>query len=775
MIRTDRNLPELAEPDRPEPADQDLPELADRDLPELADLDDLDALDELDGGGTDLPAGGTGAAVTVDHNDGQVANVVYGGLHQYVQRVRDYHELSAEYVRDRLAGFVDPGYRTVAGDRLTAETAVARMRRDGGVILVGGPGTGRYTAALRLLHGTGLRLREIRPTFDPARGEQLTIAELPVAPGYAYLLELPEHAPHIRYGFARDIAAYCDSLARRGSAIAVTVTGTTWEQLGAVRDGPVLHVAAPPADLVLGRRLHQLRPDLALDWLTGQPQIAELLVDASPAEAVRLAQLAADVLTAQPGPAGPPVTAGTDAGRQLVEALVSAYRNWEVELTAWFHHHPDPRHRAFLVAAAALEGAPAGRVLSAAEALDARLAGTDAPPASLGHAGVRTLVETVDAYLDDDHTVRYRRARYAEAVLDFVITDRADTFQRELWRWVSELPLRGGQRRGPVDRALATRSAELVLHTALRRRTPEILSQVAPAWSRRAGLRGALVHVLGIAALSPEIGAAVRQQLYRWAQGSSNPAVLIAVAEVCGGEFADFYVEQAMVRLGHLARHDIAEVDEAVLTALAALWRRPALRQPVLLRLAHWLADDQPRRAALAAVALNLLGRPEQPRAGDGPAHGPVDPAHGPADQPTGPQAPVRQPDRVLAELVVATPVVQDAIGVALGRVLDVRQLPGSVEALLHRWFDDAAADPGLVDALTHVLGRTVTAGPAAARRVARLRALLTAWPATDDPARQAELRRHLVDQLRRANPIAARPRPAPLLPSLLSSAAEEL
>jgi len=772
MIRTDRDLPDLAEPDRSE--------LADRDLPELADLDDLDALDDLDGGGgPDLPAGGTGAAVTIDHNDGQVANVVYGGLHQYVQRVRDYHELSAEYVRDRLAGFVDPGYRTLAGDQLTAETAVARIRRSGGVILVGGPGTGRYTAALRLLHGTGLRLREIRPTFDPARGEQLTIAELPVAPGYAYLLELPEHAPHIQYGFARDIGAYCDSLARRGSAIAVTVTGTTWEQLGAVRDGPVLQVAAPPADLVLGRRLRQLRPDLALDWLAGQPQIAELLVDASPAEAVRLAQLAADVLTTQPGPAGPPVTAESDAGRQLVEALVSAYHNWEVELTAWFHHHPDPRHRAFLVAAAALEGAPAGRVLGAAEALDARLAGTDAPPAGLGHAGVRTLVEAVDAYLDDGHTVRYRRARYAEAVLDFVITDRADTFQRELWRWVSELPLRGGQRRGPVDRALATRSAELVLHTALRRRTPEILSQVAPAWSRRAGLRGALVHVLGIAALSPEIGAAVRQQLYRWAQGSGNPAVLIAVAEVCGGEFADFYVEQAMVRLGHLARHDIAEVDEAVLTALAALWRRPALRQPVLLRLAYWLADNQPRRAALAAVALNLLGRPEQPRVGDGLTHGPVDPADDPAhrsaDQLAGPQTPVRQPDRVLAELVAATPVVQDAIGVALGRALDVRQLPGSVETLLHRWFDDAAADPGLVDALTHVLGRTVTAGPAAARRVARLRALLTAWPATDEPARQAELRRHLVDQLRRADPIAARPRSAPLLSSLLSSVAEEL
>ncbi|ROO62495.1 hypothetical protein EDC02_4475 [Micromonospora sp. Llam0] len=260
MIRTDRDPPEIADPDRSEPADPD----------ELDALDALDDLDELDGGGPDLPAGGTGAAVTVDHNDGQVANVVYGGLHQYVQRVRDYHELSAEYVRDRLAGFVDPGYRTVAGDRLTAETAVARMRRDGGVILVGGPGTGRYTAALRLLHGTGLRLREIRPTFDPARGEQLTIAELPVAPGYAYLLELPEHAPHIQYGFARDIGAYCDSLARRGSAIAVTVTGTTWEQLGAVRDGPVLQVAAPPADLVLGRRLRQLRPDLALDWLTGQ-------------------------------------------------------------------------------------------------------------------------------------------------------------------------------------------------------------------------------------------------------------------------------------------------------------------------------------------------------------------------------------------------------------------------------------------------------------------------------------------------------------------------
>ncbi|WP_326551715.1 hypothetical protein [Micromonospora sp. NBC_01813] len=771
-------------PDRADGGDGPAPVADEHDTDlDAVDLDDLTGYGEFDDDPTDGDDhhDGSGPAVAVAHNDGQVAHTVYGGLHQYVQRVRDYHELSDDYVQDRLDGFVDPGYHGVAGTPLDSDAVLSLMRRHGGVILVGAPDTGRYTAALRLLHATGQRLREIRPTFDPGRQEQLTVAELPVAPGFAYLLELPEQPQHIQYGFARDLGAYCDSLARRGSSIAIVATEATWTQLGAVRDGPVVRVGTPPAGQVFDRRLRRLCPGVELGWLVTQPQVAELLVDAPPAEAVRLAQLCADVLAMGGALTGHQVTITADSpiGKDVVSALVSAYHNWEAELTSWFHLHADARQRTFLVAAAALEGSHAGRVLGAAEALDLRLTATE-DPVGLRHAGVRALVTDVDAYLDADGAVRFRRAWYAEAVLDFVITDRADTFQRELWSWVCDLPLRNSAGRGVVDRRLAARSAELVLGTALRRRTPEILGQVAPVWSRRVDLRGALVHVLGIAALSPEIGAAVRQRLYRWAQVRNQPKVLVTVAEVCGGQLADFYVEQAMTRLGHLARHGIAEVDEAVLAALRSLWSRPALRQPVLLRLAAWLAGAQPRGVALAAVALDLLGQPDaQPDAEadaqpDGEADAQPD---GEADR--RPDAePDRRPDQVLAEVIGATAATQDDIGVALGRALDHRQLPVGVPAMLFRWFDDAAADPELVGTLTHVLGRTVTAGPAAARRVARLRTLLAQWPAAGasvgastagdtvggseafhrhDAARRAALRRHLIHQLHRADPMTAR------------------
>lgn len=718
--------------------------------------------------------GEPGPGVTVAHNDGQVAHTVYGGLHQYVQRVRDYHELSDDYVRDRLDGFVEPGYHDAVGVPLDSHAALRLMRHHGGVVLVGAPGTGRYTAALRLLHATGAQLREIRPTFDPGRAEQLTIAELPVAAGFAYLLELPEQAHHIQYGFARDLGGYCDSLARRGSSIAVVATDTTWAQLGALRDGPVLRVGTPPAGQVLDRRLRRLCPGLDLRWLVDEPQISELLTGAPPAEAVRLAQLAADVLTSSGALTGTGALAGTGAGitadsplgKEVVSALLSAYHNWEAELTTWFHRHAESRQRAFLVATAALEGSNAGQVLGAAEALDLRLTGGQ-EPAGLRHAGARALVADVGAVFEDGTNVRFRRARYAQAVIDFVITDRADTFQRELWHWVCELPLRGGGAGGRVDRRLAARSAELVLSTALRRRTPEILSQVTAAWSHRSDLRAALVHVLGIAALSPEIGAAVRQRLYRWAQLRGRRKVLVTVAEVCGGQLADFYVDQALTRLGHLARHGLVEVDEAVLAALRSLWRRPALRQPVLLRLAAWLAGDHPQSAALAAVALDLLGQSDAPA----PQRVDVDSGQLAGDDPDRTAAPAdaRPPDQILAQIVEATAATQDDIAVALGRALDRAQLPAALPTLLHRWFDDAATDPDLVDTLTHVLGRTVTAGPAAARRVARLRALLAAWPAAGDESggpdrfdglnasRRAALRRHLIHQLHRADPMTAR------------------
>ncbi|MFV2022701.1 hypothetical protein [Micromonospora sp. LOL_023] len=774
----------------------------DTDRPDAVDLDDLNGYGEFDDDPTGGPDDGPGPAVAVAHNDGQVAHTVYGGLHQYVQRVRDYHELSDDYVQDRLDGFVDPGYHGVTGTPLDSDAVLSLMRRHGGVILVGASETGRYTAALRLLHATGQRLREIRPTFDPGRQEQLTVAELPVAPGFAYLLELPEQPQHIQYGFARDLGAYCDSLARRGSSIAIVATEAAWTQLGAVRDGPVVRVGTPPAGQVFDRRLRRLCPGVELGWLVTQPQVAELLVDAPPAEAVRLAQLCTDVLAMGGALTGHQVaiTADSPIGKEIVSALVSAYHNWEAELTTWFHLHPEARQRTFLVAAAALEGSQAGRVLGAAEALDLRLTAVG-DPVGLRHAGVRALVTDVDAYLDVSGAVRFRRARYAEAVLDFVLTDRADAFARELWWWVCDLPLRSRAGRGAVDRRLAARTAELVLGTALRRRTPEILGQVAPVWSRRVDLRGALVHVLGIAALSPEIGAAVRQRLYRWSQVRNQPKVLVTVAEVCGGQLADFYIEQAMTRLGRLARHGIAEVDEAVLAALRSLWSRPALRQPVLLRLAAWLAGDQPRGVALAAVALDTLGQPNDRPNAEANAQPDGDPARwadagrdADGDPGRWPDAEAdRRPDQILTEVIGAAAATQDDIGVALGRALDHRQLPVGVPAMLFRWFDDAAADPELVGTLTHVLGRTVTAGPAAARRVARLRALLAQWPTAGestgaatvgdatvgdatvgdatvgdavggsdafhrhDAARRAALRRHLIHQLHRADPMTAR------------------
>ncbi|MFY1636317.1 hypothetical protein ACN27F_24095 [Solwaraspora sp. WMMB335] len=739
--------------------------------PELDDLDDLDEYLPVELAPTDADPtdDGSDAPVSVRYNSGQVAGVVYGGLHQYVQRVRDYHELSVDYVRDRLDSFVEPGFHTISGERLDSGAALAAMRRYGGAVLLASPGTGRYTAALKLLHGTGQPLREIRPTFDPARREQLTIAELPVAAEQAYLLELPEQAHHIQYGFARDLGAYCHSLARRDSIIAVTAAESTWTQLGSARDGPVLRVGVPDAGQILRQRLRRLRPDLELGWLGCEPQVAELLAGAAPAEAVRLAQLAADVLATGALATGiaaeptAPVTPDSPGGKEVVAALVSAYHNWEAELGAWFHQHNEPRQRAFLIATAALEGAPAPAVLGAAESLDSRLADAEGNNA-IQYAGVRELVAAVDACLDGVHTVRFRRAGYAEAVLDFAISDRADAFSRELWRWVANLPLRATGTRPSMDRDLAGRAAELVLRTALRRRTPEIFAQVAPVWSQRVELRATLVHILGIAALSPELGAAVRQQLYRWAQVRHHPPIMITVAEVCGGQFADFYVEQALVRLGHLARHGVADTVTAVLDALGSLWRRPPLRQAVLLRLARWLGGDHPHRAALAGQALDALGCPD-------------------------PTVPGEHPDQVFQEITLATPAVQDEIGVAIGRVLDQREPAAGITALLHRWFDDAAADGELITTLTHVLGRSVTAGPAAARRVARLRALLYAWPTDPPPAdqpptdqpptdqqpvirrdgdypgptsavdasRRAALRRHLIHQLHRADPMATR------------------
>lgn len=723
--------------------------------------------DELLEGGTaedDLLAPAA-IAVTLGYNSGQVAGVVHGGLHQHFDRVRDYHELTERHVNRLLSTFVEPGYRRADGRVLNSSDAASLLRLYGGTVLVGAPDTGRRTAALRLLSDTGRPLREIR-AFDPARDEQLSITALPVHAGVAYLLELPEKAQHVSPGFARDLAAHGEALLRIGSCVVVTASEHVWPQLGPEADGPVLHVGTPPAGKVLGRQLHELFPELDLSWLPGHPAIVSILRLAGPADAVRLARLAKDVIGMSGSP-GREELSGPDqpASKEVLESLVSAFRNWEAELHTWFGQHRTPRPRLFLVAAAALPGATPGRVLWAAEQLGARLG--DDPPAGLAEDGVRALMEEVGACLDQSGRVRFRRPRYGDAVLDFVVSDRSEDFQRELWRWAARLPLNGTG----VDRSLTGGIAELLLRTALRRQAPRILATVMPVWARRAELRGTLVEVLGLAALSPEIGTAIRRQLYRWAIAQNHPAVLSTVAQVCGGELADFYVDQALVRLGQLARWGQPEVDEAVLAAVRSIWGRPPLRTAVLFRLARWLAGPPGPRVALAGRALELVGRPPVPGAGP-VGQGAVEPDPGVGlvqpllvgeaidGPPTGP-LPEDLIDHVLVLLRDAPPPLLSAIGSAIGdAVAHPGELSQSISLLVGRWCDAAAGHEQRSRLVVRLLTGAVGDDPAAARRVARIRRLLQEWQPLDldhERPERAALRNHLVKELHRADPSLGR------------------
>ncbi|MFI6758927.1 hypothetical protein ACIBF5_07255 [Micromonospora sp. NPDC050417] len=699
--------------------------------------------------GESAEAEGTDAApvtFAVGYSSGQVAGVVYGGLHQHFDRVRDYHELTEQHVHDLLGTFVEPGYRQADGERLISADATRLLLRDSGVVLVGEAGTGRRTAALRLLNGTGRTLREIR-AFDPARDEQLGITALPMHPEVAYLLELPERAEQVHTGFARDLAAYVQALATRGSYVVVIAIEEVWSQLTPASDGLVLQVGIPPAPNVLDSQLRRLLPHLNLAWLPGTPTVAGLLATATPAEAVRLARLASDIVGTFVRPCldelhGPDQPAAKD----LLEALVSAFHNWEAELHAWFGQHPAPRPRLFLIAAAVLTGSTPGRVLQAAEQLGNRLG--DNQPLGLAEAGVRTLLDEVGAELDPAGRVRFRRPRYGDAVLDFVITDRTEQLERELWRWVARLPLDGSR----VDRTVAIGIAELVLQTALRRRSPEILAMVTPVWARRPELRLPLVEILELAALSPEIGSAIRRRLYRWSVAQNHPSVLATVARVCGGGFADFYVEQALVRLGQLARWGQSEVDEAVLTALSSIWGRPVLRTAVLLRLARWLADPPGPRVALAGRALELLGQP--------PVVGVPDQLVAPVPDPIG-RIPDDRVDRVLATVDHESPELLEALGTAIGRAAVVgADIPSGIAVLLRRWCDAAAGDASRTELVTRLLAHGVAGGPAAGRRVARIRGLLHGWqpPATDhERPEHAALREHLLKELYRVDVSLAR------------------
>ncbi|MGA3540447.1 hypothetical protein ACK8GE_14280 [Micromonosporaceae bacterium DT194] len=141
----------------------------------------------------------------VSTNNGQIAGIVHGGMHQHKTIIENKlmsdlitrHHLTPAYIGHVMRAFAPREYRLgdITLDRARASRLVTT---ESWTVLCGAPNSGLRTAAVALLHEPshgGLRLEEI--LIDEERERRFTGGDLPAERGVIYLLRLPDQPDRV--------------------------------------------------------------------------------------------------------------------------------------------------------------------------------------------------------------------------------------------------------------------------------------------------------------------------------------------------------------------------------------------------------------------------------------------------------------------------------------------------------------------------------------------------------------------------------------------------
>jgi hypothetical protein len=485
---------------------------------------------------------------------GSVGSISY--IRQHVRETVAAHALDGESVRRLLNVYI---WTT------SAKQAAGILQARHSVVLTAPPGSGRWSAAVAAITQVGATPHRI--DLDPEDARR----DLPTETGCGYILDIDQETFNEIPGIGEILTEYGLRLAMADGFLVVTATTGAWTQLQGRTSFEEVSLSPPSAVEIFHKHLTRTNPADVPSW-AWDSEITELLSDASPADAVRLADLARDVLST-----------GSD---DPVGDTIAAYGNWSGHLGAWFGKHSDAYHRALLIAAAALGEARTETVFGAADDLAARVNLLREPGGGLAGEGVAGLIGKIEAKEVGNGRISLRRPAYPESVLDLVWQDRPH-LRTELKKWLTELP--GNL---DLDDPATENAGYSLIKLAIRHDDDSLIKYAANSWAT--GRQTDLAAVaLTEAALNASTGRAVRRHMYEWADRATTDLRLqLTIANVCGGPFGKNYPRNAMTRLRRLAIHGGPEVRDQVAIAITELAREPHLRVSTLREVVRWATDD---------------------------------------------------------------------------------------------------------------------------------------------------------------------------------------
>lgn len=539
-------------------------------------------------------AAGPGVQQNVPLNLGTVIGVQNNSA---IHRLRG-TPLPKDWIEELLQPYISDDQTTQAvHDRLTTHRVA---------VIHAPPGTGRYTTALHALtrrHVTDIRQVRREP------GEATDLEGL-TDQDTGWILDLRDEEETLRTGFGLHLREARQHLEATGSFVIVVTHTDTWYTVAGEAAG-LAHPLTPP-DALDVLRAHLTRPEPGVQepekWLA-DGTITREVSGLSPARAAHWARIIRNAVTLNNSTTDP------EPFETLVASVVQSARNWRRELLTWHTRNTDSTHRNYLLAAAALDGAPAETIYEAHTTLGAALNDTPRHTAGQQGPGIIELTSTIGADLEVDDRIRFRRPGYAEAVVDYFWVDRphhAAAFTQWTAEQAASLPRE-------IGTPLADRVTQWATRYTLAKQSFTILRAVTTHWAG-SRLDDHARELLVAVAVDPTSGKRARDQYLAWArtpdtkdltQRKHTPTVLKQALAGALAELGPAYPQIVLKRLSELAAHTTdSAVAAAVGDALTSLWDQPNLQEKIRTTLTSWFHSTQTHHTEAAGRAfLHLAGR----------------------------------------------------------------------------------------------------------------------------------------------------------------------
>lgn len=479
-------------------------------------------------------------------------------------------ETDADYKASQDNRFVQP-----RNSRRWAD-ASKLLDKYGIVVLCAAPGTGRRTAAIRLLSTASnslIRIIDLAPEWSKP-----SIRPLPIEAAHGYILDLSDLPDQPNERLGADLVSHGDELHKSRSFLVVLTTPADWHGHWAEPTQPfTIRLESPDAKALVTSELRARdRGDRVL-WLDKEEFTDIWKANPSARAAWRLADRliqASDV--------------------DQIQAIVNEFGDWHTEVEKLLSRDQTMGSDSQLLATrvtvwagALLHGGKRSSVIKAADDLLARLGLKRNPASVLTDATTSRRLQAAEITSDGDRAFHDTQKEGLPAAILRHLWDEFPTQHELLRRWAIGIA---------ADRAIPEEDARLVtnalLKLAMHRHDRAILDGLAIDLK---GTRRALaVEALTKAAEDIEFGRYVRDRLRQWVD-TKNPSEnkVELVIEICGGTWGTLQPALAMTRLGKAA--GLTEFGSA---NIVRAFRNLIRERPEVVRrtVDQWLSDFESRQ-----------------------------------------------------------------------------------------------------------------------------------------------------------------------------------